>query len=222
MSRRLESILGDTRLRLPPKETDFLGMARKMNLATGIIIEGGRPTIVQAVCRLPKPTTLQLYKEIHGKGPSSGLLPYDPDWVMKSPENCLHASVYCNIHETLVRADTDAWRGEIFLEAYKRYKETFAFKGQAVLLNINRAWCIERQISVEHVSRMTCGRCHYTYAALTEYPEGYKFCPVCDASIDSMGRQKWRKVNFGVCGGHSKNKKSLYLEAVKSLYLEAV
>ncbi|WP_027156659.1 FlhC family transcriptional regulator [Methylobacter luteus] len=209
-----ENTLDVTHLRLTPKETDILGMKRKLNLATGIIKKEGRPTIVRAVCRISKASAVQLYKEIHGKGPSSGLLPYDPEWVMKSPENCLHASVYCNIHETLVRAETDAWRGEIFLEAYERYEETFAFRRQPVLLNINRAWFIERQISLSDVSRMSCGRCNYTYATIKEYPEGYKFCPICDATIDSLGRQKWRKVNFGVCGGHNRIKKSLYLEAV--------
>lgn len=210
MSRVLQSTLEDTHLRLPPKETDLLGWTRKVKLATGIIEKGGRPTIVQCVCRLPKNFTLQLYREIHGKGPSSGLLPYDPDWVMKSPENCLHASVYRNAYETLARANTGAWRGEIFLEAYKCYEETFVFRRQPALLNINRAWCIERQISVEQVGRITCDRCHYTYATLAEYPEGYKSCPICDVIIDSIGRQKWRKVDFGVCGV----KKSLYLEAV--------
>ena len=75
----------ESHLRLTSKESDILGLKRKLDLAKGIIEKGGRPSIVRAVCQITKASALQLHKEIHGHGPNAGLLPYDPGWIAKSP-----------------------------------------------------------------------------------------------------------------------------------------
>jgi hypothetical protein len=73
------------------------------------------------------------------------------------------------------------------------------------ILNINRAWHISQQISMAHVCRMTCNRCNSVFAAIREFPDPYKFCPLCDVTTDSTGRQKWRKLNLYT--GHQKMKR---------------
>ena len=60
----------ESHLRLTPKETDILGLKRKLDLAKGIIEKEGRPSIVRAVCQISKASTLQFHKEIHGHGPT--------------------------------------------------------------------------------------------------------------------------------------------------------
>lgn len=183
----------ESHLRLTPKESDILGLKRKLNLAKGLIEKGGRPSIVRAVCQISKASALQLHKEIHGHGPNAGLLPYDPDWIAKSPGNCLHASIYFNIFQKLSN-NTSACKGEIYLAAYTLYEQTLMDKPK--ILNINRAWHIGQQLSMSYICQMTCSRCHSTYVAIREFPAPYKFCPLCDATTDSTGRQKWKQLQL--------------------------
>jgi hypothetical protein len=183
----------ESHLRLTPKESDILGLKRKLDLAKGIIEKGGRPSIVRAVCQISKASALQFHKEIHGQGPNAGLLPYDPDWITKSPENCLHASIYFNIFQKISR-NSKAGKGEIYLASYTLYEQTLADRPK--VLNINRAWHIGQQIRMSYICGMTCARCNSIYVAIKEFPDPYKFCPLCDASTDSAGRQKWKQLQL--------------------------
>jgi hypothetical protein len=183
----------ESRLQLTPKETDILGLRKKLELAQGIIEKGGRTSIVRAVCQISKVSALQLHKEIFGRGPSAGLLPYDPDWITKSPENCLHASIYFNIYQTLSR-NTSACKGEIYLSAYTLYEQTLM--GKPAVLNINRAWHIGQQISMAYICGMVCKRCNSIYVAIKEFPDPYKLCPLCDSTTDASGRQRWRQLRL--------------------------
>ncbi|WP_370654067.1 FlhC family transcriptional regulator [Methylophaga sp.] len=199
----------ESHLRLTPKESDILGLKRKLDLAKGIIEKGGRPSIVRAVCQISKASALQFHKEIHGHGPKAGLLPYDPDWITKSPENCLHASIYFNIFQKISR-NTTACKGEIYLAAYTLYEQTLMDKPK--ILNINRAWHIGQQISMSYLCGMTCSRCHSTYVAIREFPDPYKFCPLCDATSDSTGRQKWKQLHTRPRIHRTKRKKKSPIE----------
>ena len=138
----------ESHLRLTPKESDILGLKRKLDLAKGIIEKGGRPSIVRAVCQISKASALQFHKEIHGQGPNAGLLPYDPDWITNSPENCLHASIYFNIFQKISQ-NSKACKGEIYLTSYTLYEQTLADKPK--VLNINRAWHIGQQIRMSYI-----------------------------------------------------------------------
>jgi Flagellar transcriptional activator (FlhC) len=193
-------MMTESHLRLTPKETDILGLIRKLDLAKALIEKGGRPSIVRAVCQISKASALQLHKEIHGQGPNAGLLPYDPDWIAKSPQNCLHASIYFNILQN-ISSNTKACKGEIYLMSYTLYEQTVSDKPK--VLNINRAWHLGQQISMSYICGVTCGRCNSTHVAIKDFPEPYKFCPICDAIIDSTGRRKWKQVHQ-VVKKHSK------------------
>jgi len=199
----------ESHLRLTPKESDILGLKRKLDMAKGIIEKGGRPSIVRAVCQISKASALQFHKEIHGHGPNAGLLPYDPDWITKSPENCLHASIYFNIFQKISR-NTTACKGEIYLAAYTLYEQTLMDKPK--ILNINRAWHIGQQINMSYLCGMTCNRCHSTYVAIGEFPDPYKFCPLCDATTDSTGRQKWKQLHTRPRIHRTKRKKKSPIE----------
>ena len=182
----------ESHLRLTPKESDILGLKRKLDLAKGIIEKGGRTSIVRAVCQISKTSAIQLHKEIHGHGPKAGLLPYDPDWIAKSPENCLHASIYFNIFQKISKS-TSACKEEIYLAAYTLYEQTLMDKPK--ILNINRTWHVGQQISMLYICGMECSRCYSTYVAIRGFPDPYKFCPLCDVATDSTGQQKWKQLH---------------------------
>ena len=76
--------------------------------------------------------------------------------------------------------------------SYTLYEQIVGDKPK--VLNINRAWHIGQQISMFYICGTTCARCNSTYVSIKEFPEPYKFCPICDSSIDSTGRQKWKQL----------------------------
>lgn len=184
----------ESQLRLTPKEKDILGLKRKVELATGIIEKGGRPSIVRAVCQISKTSALQLHKEIFGRGPTAGLLPYDPDWITKSPENCLHASIYFNIYQKLLQSSSNYCKGRIYLSAYILYEQTLIDCEQ--ILNINRAWHIGQQIIMNYICGITCNRCNASYVAIKELPAPYQFCPICDSTTDDNNRKRWKQLRL--------------------------
>ncbi|MEC4747567.1 FlhC family transcriptional regulator [Methylomicrobium sp. Wu6] len=220
----------ESHLRLTPKETDILGLKRKLDLAKGIIEKGGRPSIVRAVCQISKASALQFHKEIHGERAKAGQLPYDQDWIVKSPQNCLHASIYFNIFQSLSKikhfktTDTDrqnpksaeieaackhATKGEIFLSSYTLYEQVVGEHPK--VLSINRAWHIGQQVAMSYIGGMTCGRCNSNYVSIQNYPDIYKFCPLCDSATDTTGRQKWKAPNLN---GSNKNANDIFSKYV--------
>ncbi|MDO9241300.1 FlhC family transcriptional regulator [Methylicorpusculum sp.] len=191
----------ESHLRLTPKETDIIGLRRKIDLAKGIIEKGGRPSIVRAVCQVSKASALQFHKEIHGKRPKAGQLPYDPEWIIKSPQNCLHASIYFNIYKMLSKtknlkssatedASNHITKGEIFLSAYTLYEEVVGDSPK--LLTINRAWHIGQQVTMSYIGGKTCSCCKSTFVSIQNYPDIYKLCPLCNSTRDTLGRKKWK------------------------------
>lgn len=185
----------ESHLRLSPRETDILGLARKIKLAKGIIERGGRTSIVRAVCQISKASALQFHKEIHGESAKAGQLPYDPEWIIKSPQNCIHASIYYNVYQTISKAaHGQATKGEIFLASYLLYEQIIETTPR--ILGINRAWHIGQQISMSSICGVRCDRCNSMFVSITYYPDIYKICPLCNSTKDSAGRQKWKMPNF--------------------------
>ncbi|MDO9141813.1 MAG: FlhC family transcriptional regulator [Methylococcales bacterium] len=197
-------------LRLTAKETDILSLKRKLNLAKGILEKGGRTSVVRAVCQVSKDTAIQLYKEIYGQAPTSGMLPYDSDWIIKTPENCLHGSIYCNVLQTISKNNDNCserekivekensillTKGEIFLSSYMLYEQIIN-KARNKELTINRAWHISQQIAMSYISGRNCTRCNCFHMSISHYPDIYKLCPVCDSVCDAIGRQKWKGPNL--------------------------
>lgn len=193
--------MSNQHLRLNHNEREILAIARKLNLAKGLIERGGRPSIVMVVCGISKASTLKLYKEIHGHGPCAGLLPYDPDWVVKNPTNCLHASIYVNIYKRLCEY-MSADKGDIYLSSYILYEETLS-NGEDKVLSINRAWHLGQQCQMSTICVKSCPKCKSFFATVTEFPDPYKMCPLCDIQMDSSGKKKWKKLNL--FGRKSKN-----------------
>jgi hypothetical protein len=157
--------------------------------------------VVRAVCQISKLVAIQYYKEIKGVKPSAGLLPYDPEWIMKSPENCLHASVYHNIYISLINSTRSSKKYndvellvrkcEVYLAAYTLYEQTIS--GVEAVLNVNRAWHITQQISILSIVGKTCTHCGAVHASVKDFPVNYKLCPVCQTYTDLSGRLKWRQ-----------------------------
>jgi Flagellar transcriptional activator (FlhC) len=189
------SSTNETPLRLASKQTDILGLGLKLALAKEIIENGGRTSIVRAICGISKSSAIQLHREICGSNPTAGMLPSDEEWLVKTPKNCLHASVFFNIFAK-ISACSMASKAEAYVTAYRLYKQAQLLSGTEVLLDINRAWHIVQHISIGIVIGIACQRCRIVHVALKSYPKSYQFCPVCDSVTDVSGRLKFRPMNL--------------------------
>lgn len=159
-------------------------------LAERIVNLGGRATMIEAFLGINKRSGALLYKAITGHSSHGGLLPYDPNWVVKTPNNCLHASYFFNIYHHLKQGDHKRTNGNsLFIAAYKLYLNRF----DAPLLSIERAWYVYLQVTSGQYQFIQCTRCHCHHITIKNYPRVYQVCPVCDIDIDSLQRKKWSK-----------------------------
>ena len=106
--------------------------------AIALIGMGARLQLLQSETNLPYERLLKLYKEVAGKSPSKGQLPFSTDWFMTWQPN-IHSSLFLNIHEYLNKvAELDEI--DTVIKAYKLYIEQVGAQGLEPQLSVTRAW----------------------------------------------------------------------------------
>ena len=82
------------------RSKSILTEARQISRAVALIQLGARLQVLESETDLSYERLLRLYKEVAGKSPSKGQLPFSTDWFMTWQPN-IHASLFLNIHEYL-------------------------------------------------------------------------------------------------------------------------
>jgi flagellar transcriptional activator FlhC len=116
----------------------ILTEARQIERAVTLINLGARLQVLESETDLSYERLLRLYKEVAGKSPSKGQLPFSTDWFMTWQPN-IHASLFLNIHEYLNKV---AALDEIdtVIKAYQLYLEQMQSERLDPLLSVTRAW----------------------------------------------------------------------------------
>ena len=130
---------------------------RQIQLAIRMIQLGARLQMLQSETELPYERLLKLYKEVAGKSPSKGQLPFSADWFMTWQPN-IHSSLFYNIHSYLQKT-TALDDSESIIKAYELYCAEVASYGVEPLLSITRAWRLVRFVDTGLVTAMKCSRC---------------------------------------------------------------
>ncbi len=95
--------------------------SKDIERAVSLIGLGARLQVLESETSLSYERLLRLYKEVAGKSPSKGQLPFSTDWFLTWQPN-IHSSLYVNIHQylqkTMALDDIDA-----VIKAYKLYTE---------------------------------------------------------------------------------------------------
>ena len=109
------------------RNKSILTEARQIERAVTLINLGARLQVLESETDLSYERLLRLYKEVAGKSPSKGQLPFSTDWFMTWQPN-IHASLFLNIHEYLNKV---AAIDEIdtVIKAYQLYLEQIAGAG---------------------------------------------------------------------------------------------
>ena len=155
----------------------ILTEAKQIDRAVQLIHLGARLQVLESETDLSYERLLRLYKEVSGKSPSKGQLPFSTDWFMTWQPN-IHASLFMNIHEYLNKA---AALDEIdtVIKAYQLYQEQTQAQGLEAMLSVTRAWRLVKFVDAGMLTRTQCSDCKGQF--VTElYENRHYTCGLCN------------------------------------------
>src|SRR3982751_5022187 len=98
--------------------------AREVARASALIELGARLQVLEAETKLSRERLLRLYKELRGKSPPKGMLPFSTDWFVTWMPN-VHSSLFMAMYQNLIKSsELDAV--DAIIRAYRLYLEQCA------------------------------------------------------------------------------------------------
>ena len=131
--------------------------SRQVNLAIGLIRLGARLQVLQSETQMSYERLLHLYKEVAGKSPCKGQLPFSSSWFLSWQPN-IHASLFLNIYRYLSKASAMESIDAI-MKAYKLYSEQIAACNLEPLLSFTRAWKLVQLLDDAKLTTTGCTCC---------------------------------------------------------------
>ncbi|MDF1482752.1 flagellar transcriptional regulator FlhC [Extensimonas sp. H3M7-6] len=148
-----------TKAAAPAKSSpkSVLDESRQIERAAMLIQMGARMQVLESETTLSYERLIRLYKEIAGKSPSKGQLPFSTDWFLTWQEN-IHSSLFLNIYQYLSKgASLDAV--ELLTKAYRLYDEQMRIAQIEPLLSFTRAWRLVKFVDAGMLTRTACKQC---------------------------------------------------------------
>jgi flagellar transcriptional activator FlhC len=131
--------------------------AAEVRRAASLIELGARLQVLEAETRLSRERLLKLYKEIRGKSPPKGMLPFSTDWFVTWMPN-VHSSLFMAIYNNLIKSsaleDVDA-----IVKAFKLYLEQCTLNELEPELSLTRAWRLVRFVNAGMLRLAPCTQC---------------------------------------------------------------
>src|ERR1700712_2428931 len=134
-----------------------LGDSQQIGRAVSLIGLGARLQVLESETELSYERLLRLYKEVAGKSPSKGQLPFSTDWFLTWQPN-IHASLFQNIH-TYLSKTSDLEPVDVLIKAYQLYTEQIASCDIEPQLSITRAWRLVRFMENNMLAMTKCSKC---------------------------------------------------------------
>jgi flagellar transcriptional activator FlhC len=131
--------------------------AHQINLATEMVRYGARLQVLEASTDLSRERLLRLYKEVQGKSPPKGMLPFSTDWFLTWQPN-IHASLFLGSYQHLT-GHCKLDRAEALVRAFRLYQEQIKAFRLDEKLSITRAWILVRYVESGMLGTTPCGEC---------------------------------------------------------------
>ena len=156
----------------------ILTEARQIERAVTLIKLGARLQVLESETDLSYERLLRLYKEVSGRSPSKGQLPFSTDWFMTWQPN-IHASLFLNIHEYLNKV---AAMEEIdtVIKAYQLYMEQTEAQGLEPLLSVTRAWRLVKFVDNGMLTLTKCTKCCGNFVTHPHEMARHFVCGLCN------------------------------------------
>lgn len=160
-----------------PATKSLLAEARDVQRAIDLIRLGARLQVLESETNLSYERLLRLYKEVTGRSPSKGQLPFSTDYFLQWQPN-IHASLFENIRQSLLKAvaldDIEA-----VMKAYRLYDEQMRACGLEPLLSFTRAWRLSRFMDAGMLVRARCTQCGGHFVADPYVNKRHYVCGLC-------------------------------------------
>jgi flagellar transcriptional activator FlhC len=155
-----------------------LNESRQIERAVALIKLGARLQVLESETDLSYERLLRLYKEVAGKSPSKGQLPFSTDWFLTWQPN-IHASLFLNIYEYLSKAssleDIDA-----VMKAFKLYSEQMVTLEMEPLLSVTRAWRLVKFVDNNMLAMTRCSKCGGHFVSEPYENSRHFICGLCE------------------------------------------
>ena len=155
----------------------ILTEAKQIERAVTLIQLGARLQVLESETDLSYERLLRLYKEVSGRSPSKGQLPFSTDWFMTWQPN-IHASLFMNIYERLSKA-SDIDQIDAIIKAYQLYQEHLMVNDMPEVLSITRAWRLVKFIDSGMLTLKPCTECGGHYVVHTNELYSDFVCGLC-------------------------------------------
>ncbi|MBP6894824.1 MAG: flagellar transcriptional regulator FlhC [Pseudacidovorax sp.] len=162
-----------------PTPKSVLDESRQIDRAVSLIEMGARLQVLESETDLSYERLLRLYKEVAGRSPSKGQLPFSTDWFLTWQPN-IHASLFQNIHAYLSRSSADLENVDVMIKAYGLYSEQVGAQGLEPLLTITRAWRLVRFVKNNMLKMVPCTRCGGHFVADAYENPRHFVCGLCE------------------------------------------
>ncbi len=134
-----------------------LNESKQIERAVALIQLGARLQVLESETELSYERLLRLYKEVAGRSPSKGQLPFSTDWFLTWQPN-IHASYFLNTYEYLTKVSA-LEEIDAIMKAYKLYTEQMASCEVEPLLSITRAWRLVKFVNNQMLGMTKCSHC---------------------------------------------------------------
>jgi flagellar transcriptional activator FlhC len=131
--------------------------ARQIDIARDLIELDARLQVLEAEVSLSRERLLRLYREVNGKSPPKGMLPFSTDWFMTWQPN-IHSSLFMNIYQHQFKA-SDLEPVEALIRAFRLYREQVESLGLPEVLSVTRAWRLTRFFGAGMLGMTQCTCC---------------------------------------------------------------
>ncbi len=159
------------------RSKSILTEAKQISRAVALIQLGARLQVLESETDLSYERLLRLYKEVAGKSPSKGQLPFSTDWFMTWQPN-IHASLFLNIHEYLNKS-SELDEIDAVIKAYQLYQEQTTAQGLESLLSVTRAWRLVKFVDNGMLTMTKCSSCGGQFVTHPHEIAKHYVCGLC-------------------------------------------
>jgi len=155
-----------------------LNDSRQIERAVALIQLGARLQVLESETDLSYERLLRLYKEVAGRSPSKGQLPFSTDWFLTWQPN-IHASLFQNIYQYLgkVSALEDI---DVVMKAYRLYSEQMSSFGMEPMLSLTRAWRLVKFVDNNMLTLTRCSKCGGHFVTEPYENSRHYVCGLCE------------------------------------------
>jgi flagellar transcriptional activator FlhC len=155
-----------------------LNESRQIERAVALIQLGARLQVLESETDLSYERLLRLYKEVAGRSPSKGQLPFSTDWFLTWQPN-IHASLFQNIYQYLTKIspmeDIDA-----VMKAFRLYSEQMSSLRLEPALSLTRAWRMVKFIDNNMLTMTRCSKCGGHFVTEPYENSRHFVCGLCE------------------------------------------